>query len=157
MKVLIIYHSEHHGNTEKVAKAMGGAVGANIIKSEDYNLDNENQPIKLYDIIGLGSGIYSGKHHKNLIKIAENIPENCGVKVFIFSTSGVDALSHGYHEALKRALNSKGIKIIGEFNCLGFDTALISSGINKGRPDKNDLENAKNFIIKLVKENSNNR
>ena len=150
MKILIIYHSEHHGNTEKVVKAMGNEVNADVVKSYDFDLNRINEIINQYDIIGLGSGIYSGKHHKNILNIADGLPKNCKVKFFIFSTSGVDALSRGYHNALKSILNSRGINLIGEFNCLGFDTAIISSGINKGRPDEDDLEKAKDFMRKIV-------
>jgi len=32
MKVLIIYHSEHHQNTEKIAKAMAEKIGTEVIK-----------------------------------------------------------------------------------------------------------------------------
>lgn len=152
MKILIIYHSEHHGNTEKVALAMRDAVDADIVKSGDLFLNNIDQLINKYEIIGFGSGIYSGKHHKNLLSITDRLPEKFGKKVFIFSTSGVDAFSHGYHGSLKNALKSKTIDIAGEFNCLGFDTALISSGINHGKPDENDLNNAVKFIKGLVGE-----
>jgi len=48
-------------------------------------------------------------------------------------------------------LEAKGFKIIGEFSCLGFDTALSSEGINKGKPDKQDLENAETFIESILK------
>ena len=51
MKVLIIYHSEHHQNTEKIAKVMVIKVGADIIKAKDVTpLDINN-----YDILGFGS------------------------------------------------------------------------------------------------------
>ena len=39
MKVLIIYHSEHHGNTKKIAKAMAEKVGTDILKATDVNLN----------------------------------------------------------------------------------------------------------------------
>ena len=47
-------------------------------------------------------------------------------------------------------LTKKGFKIIGEFFCLGFDTALTKEGINKGKPDKQDLENAERFIKSIL-------
>ena len=103
-----------------------------------------------YDCFGLGSGIYSGRHHKIILDLVDGFPDKFNKKVFIFSASGFDALSHGYHNSLKNALNSKGINIIGEFNCLEFDTALISSGINHGKPDEKDLEDARRFVKNLT-------
>jgi len=150
LKTLIIYYSEHHGNTEKVAKAMAETVNAVLVRSEDFDLKAFKQAISQYDCFGLGSGIYSGRHHKIILDLVDGFPDKFNKKVFIFSTSGVDALSHGYHNSLKNALNSKGINIIGEFNCLGFDTALISSGINHGKPDEKDLEDARRFVKNLT-------
>jgi len=150
MRTLIIYHSEHHGNTENIAKAIGSATNAELVKSENLNPDDVEIILSEYDIIGFGSGIYNGKHHKSIFNLISVLPENLNKKVFIFSTSGVDALSHGYHNSLKNVLNSKGINVIGEFNCLGFDTAITSSGINHGKPDEKDLEDARRFVKNLT-------
>ena len=150
MRTLIIYHSEHHGNTQKIAKAIGSATNAELVKSENLNPDDVEIILSEYDIIGFGSGIYNGKHHKSIFNLISVLPENLDKKVFIFSTSGVDALSHGYHNSLKNTLNSKGINIIGEFNCLGFDTALVSSGINHGKPDEKDFDDARKFVKNLT-------
>ena len=54
------------------------------------------------------------------------------------------------HDKLKPLLEAKGFKIIGEFSCFGFDTALSSEGINKGKPNKQDLENAERFIESIL-------
>ena len=38
--------------------------------------------------------------------------------------------------------------VVGEFSCRGFDTVgpfKLIGGVNKGRPDERDLENAKKF------------
>ena len=150
MRTLIIYHSEHHGNTEKIAKAIGSATNAELVKSENLNPDDVEIILSEYDIIGFGSGIYNGKHHKSIFKLISVQPGNLDKKVFIFSTSGVDALSRGYHNSLKKELEAKGFKIIGEFNCLGFDTAITSSGINHGKPDEKDLEDARRFVKNLM-------
>jgi len=37
LKVLIIYHSEHHGNTQKIAKAMAEKINADILNAVDVN------------------------------------------------------------------------------------------------------------------------
>jgi flavodoxin len=49
-------------------------------------------------------------------------------------------------------LQSKGFEVIGEFNCAGFDTVgplRIIGGINKGRPNDEDLTQAEAFAKNL--------
>ncbi len=146
MKVLIIYHSEHHQNTEKIAKAMASKIGAEVKNAKDVN------PIEInnYDIIGFGSGVYRGRIHNEISDIIDNLPYQNGKKTFIFSTTGSMTYSKLAHDRLRQLLINKGFRIIDEFSCLGFDTALTREGINKGRPDKQDLENAERFIQNIL-------
>ena len=37
MKTLIIYESVHHGNTEKIAKAMAGILEADLLKPDEID------------------------------------------------------------------------------------------------------------------------
>ncbi|HWQ78445.1 MAG TPA: hypothetical protein VN381_06500, partial [Anaerovoracaceae bacterium] len=41
-----------------------------------------------YDLIGFGSGIYSGKNHESLLELADSLPQADGKKAFLFSTDG---------------------------------------------------------------------
>jgi Flavodoxins len=70
MKTLIIYISIHHGNTEKVAKAMTEVLNAKLVKP--YEVDTTT--LSRYDLIGFGSGIYFGKHHENLLRFVDSLP-----------------------------------------------------------------------------------
>ncbi len=59
------------------------------------------------------------------------------------------------HLLLKQKLEAKGYKIVGEFSCKGFDTNSILKyigGLNKGRPNSEDLKNAESFALKLLKD-----
>ena len=47
MKVLIIYHSEHHQNTEKIARTMATKIEAEFKEAKDVNTEDINN----YDII----------------------------------------------------------------------------------------------------------
>ena len=146
MKTLIIYHSEHHQNTEKIARTMATKIEAELIEAKDVNpTDIDN-----YDIIGFGSGVYNGRLHQDLSGIIDKIPYQDNKKSFIISTTGSMTYSKFAHDRLRPLLIDKGFKIIGEFSCLGFDTALSSEGINKGKPDKQDLENAERFIESIL-------
>lgn len=57
MKNLIVCESIHHGNTEKIGKAIAEYLNADLIKTNDVNVNT----LEDYDLIGFGSGIYNGK------------------------------------------------------------------------------------------------
>ena len=145
--MLIIYHSEHHGNTKKIAKAMAEKVGADILKAADVNLNKFEE----YDIVGFGSGVYNGKLHKELSEILSKLSQQDDKKAFIFSTTGSKTYSSMAHERFRPMLEEKSFEIIGEFSCLGFDTALTKEGINKSRPNKQDIKDAEDFIVNIIK------
>lgn len=146
MRVLIIYHSEHHQNTEKIARTMATKIEAEFKEAKDVNTEDIND----LDILGFGSGVYNGRLHKDLSEIIDNLPYQDNKKSFIFSTTGSMTYSRLAHDRFRSLLIKKGFKVIGEFSCLGFDTALTREGINKGRPDKEDLENAEGFIESIL-------
>jgi flavodoxin len=141
MKTLIVYTSVHHQNTEKVAKVMAEAIEAELITVADANPGT----LAMYGLIGFGSGIYFGKHHKTLLRFVESLPPVTKKRAFVFSTSG-DGKIH--HNALKERLVNKGYSLADEFCCKGWDTVgplKLFGGINKGRPDQNDLAAARAF------------
>jgi flavodoxin len=146
MKTLIIYISVHHGNTEKVVTAMANALDAQLLRVEQVNPNLLEQ----YDLIGFGSGIYFGKHHESLLDFVDRLPVQRNKKAFIFSTSGLRKIPfvHDFDKPLEEKLRQKGFHIIGEFSCKGFDTsqaAKIIGGVNRGRPNEEDLKLAEDF------------
>ena len=58
------------------------------------------------------------------------------------------------HEALKKALEAKGFRVVGEFVCPGFMdhsfTKLWFGAIDKGRPNAADLDHEHEFVSRLV-------
>ena len=146
MKTLILFHSEHHGNTEKVAKVIGDILDAVTVRSVDVAL----QDLKEYDLVGFGSGVYYSKYHDSLYRAVEGFPTQQETKAFLFSTTGSKTYSMRAHEAFKSLLAGKGFSVVAEFSCLGFDTALSSEGINKGKPDAADLKDAEKFAKGLA-------
>ena len=142
MKTLIVYTSVHHQNTEKVAKVMAEALEADLISVANAKPE---MPAN-YDLVGFGSGIYFGKHHKTLLQFVEMLPPVTQKQAFVFSTSGDGKINH--HAALKEKLVNKGFAVVDEFCCKGWDTVgplKIFGGINKGRPDENDRAAARAF------------
>jgi len=149
MKVLVVYSSFHHQNTKKIAEAIGEELEARVVRVEKAGSEN----ILDYDLIGFGSGIYFWKHYKGLLMFARSLKLEAKKKAFVFSTSGLP-FGGIFHWPLKKELIKKGFEIVGNFNCLGWDTVgplKFIGGINKGRPNKKDIKKARNFA-KLLKE-----
>lgn len=126
---------------------MAEKINADILKAADVNLNKFEE----YDIVGFGSGVYNGKLHKELSEILSKLSQQDDKKAFIFSTTGSKTYSSMAHERFRPMLEEKGFEIIGEFSCLGFDTALTKEGINKGRPNKQDIKDAEDFIVNIIK------
>jgi flavodoxin len=155
MKTLIIFKSYHHNNTQKVVERMAPILEAKltdpeIINPEDIEAINE---LNKYDLIGFGSGIYMGIHHKQIIKLVEALPHFTGKKAFIFSTCGGDEENiDTNHDKLRKLLQEKEFDIMGEFSCKGWDSfgpLRITGGINKDRPNEEDLKNAEIFAKEI--------
>ena len=56
------------------------------------------------------------------------------------------------HSSLREKLQSKGYMIVDEFSCAGFNTNSFNKlfgGINKGRPNAEDLKRAEEFAQNL--------
>lgn len=142
MRTVVVYKSIHHHNTEKVARAMAEAIGADCFSLE------ESSPhyVKEFDLIGFGSGIYYSAHHQDLLHFVTVLGDLDGKKVFIFSTSGFDELV--FHQPLKEKLQGHGAEVVGEFKCGGWHTFGpfgADGGLQPGRPDRVDLHNASEF------------
>ena len=147
MKVLIIYNSVHHGNTEKIAKVIADELKAKMAKPTEEEVNK----LSGYDLIGFGSGIYIGQHHNSILQLVEKLPVVKGKKAFVFCTSGV---SKNYNKSLKEKLIAKGFQVVGEFSCRGFDTfgpLKLIGGIKKGRPNEEDFRKAREFAHSFLK------
>jgi flavodoxin len=150
VKSLIVVFSYHHKNTQKVAEVMAKVLDAKVTSPQQTNPEELNH----YDLVGFGAGIDSGKHYRELLDFADAIPQVTDKKAFIFSTSGMTGEKKltKDHLALREKLQSNGYLIVDEFQCKGFNTNSFLKyfgGINKGRPDTEDLKHAEAFAEKL--------
>jgi flavodoxin len=113
-RTLVVLHSYHHFNTAKIADAIAAVLGAHVVASHDMD---PALPEK-YDLVGFGSGIDSGKHYKELLDIADRLPESRNKRAFVFSTSSVfngDKINED-HSTLRGLLQSKGYFVLGELS-----------------------------------------
>jgi len=147
-KILIICTSIHHGNTMKIAKAISSVLDATIINPGDLDINT----ISNYDVIWFWSGVYDWKHHKNLFDLISKIKKQQHKKSFIFSTSTIPFKITD--KPIKEILEKKWFDVVGSFQCKWFmDYSFVKyffGGLNKGRPNDKDIENAKTFAKQLV-------
>jgi len=149
MKSLLILHSYHHKNTEKIAKVFARVLNAQI------KIPQQTDPkeIQEYDLIGFGAGIDSGKHYQHLLDFADKLLPAKIKNSFIFSTAALtgEEKREKDHSTLREKLESKGYRIFDEFQCKGYNTnsyLTFFGGMNKSRPNAEDLQNAEEFAQK---------
>ncbi len=145
-KIAIVYVSVHHKNTKKIVDTVATVINADVFSvSEAKNVEFSN-----YDFIGVASGIYFGNVHKsiyNFLDSTKSLPQN----VFAILTSGT--ASKKYERVFWSKISNLGLNCKGIFHCKGYDTNGVLKfigGIAKGRPNKNDLEKARIFSMKLM-------
>jgi flavodoxin len=147
MRCTIVYTSVHHGNTERIARAMAAPLGAEVVRTAEAT----PEAVASAELVGFGSGIFFGNHHKSLLTFAEGLPHRPDGRAFVFSTSGRGGTR--FHRKLDGILAEKGYTVVGEFACKGWDTYSVFKligGINKGRPNEADLADAAAFARSLA-------
>ncbi len=154
VKSLVVVFSYHHRNTEKIAHVIAKVLDAPVKTPRQVTPDE----IREYDLVGFGSGIYSARNHESIIELAGKLPLANGRNTFIFSTFGapvtlfpgerLKGFTRDNHSALRKTLESRGYRVVDEFACAGFNTnsfLRFFGGLNKGRPDADDLAHAEEF------------
>jgi flavodoxin len=150
MKSLLVLYSYHHNNTEKIAKVFAKVLDAEIKTPQQ----TDPEELQEYGLVGFGSGIYGEEHHESLLDLADKLPKVTGGRAFLFSTGGItgEAKAADDHSPLREKLQSKGYVIVDEFQCVGFNTNSFLKyfgGMNKGRPNAEDLKHAEEFAQNL--------
>ena len=154
VKSLVVVFSYHHGNTEKIAHTIANVLGAEVKKPQQVYPEE----LREYGLIGFGSGIYSATFDPSVLNLADRLSFAAGKKAFLFSTYGAPAFiaNREYieknHQQIREKLQIKGYSVLGEFGCAGWNTNSFLKyfgGLNKGRPNAEDLKNAEAFARKM--------
>lgn len=148
-RVMIVYVSMHHGNTKRVAEAMGKILSAEVRPADEVT----PEMIDRCDLVGWGSGIYFARHSEKLRALAKKLSDRPR-KAFVFSTAGLPFLSWWFHAALRGVLRKRGCELVGDFCCAGWDTVgplKWLGGIERSHPNAKDLERAEAFARSLQK------
>ena len=149
-RIVFIYASVHHKNTEKVVKYLASALNADAIDI----IKNPKADISPYDIVIPASGIYFNQMHKNLREYLENTSLK-GKKIIVFYTCGIRYKN--YAKAVKKLLNNKEINYLGDTYCRGYDTfgpLKKIGGIAKKHPSTQDMQRVTAKIKRLLDENA---
>lgn len=146
-KQVILYYSQHHGNTEKLVTEL-------CKKAPEWTAvslaDTEKEYVDLSqcETIGFASGVYMAKPHQELIKyIEDNEKELQGKRVFVMLTSGSNQKSYG--SQFVSYLEERGFTVDGCYQCKGWDTYGLwkyIGGISKNHPNKKDVEEGYKFL-----------
>ena len=154
LRSLVIVFSYHHNNTEKIANACAKVLGAHVKTPRQVRPEE----ITGYDLVGFGSGIYSATFDPSVLDLADRLSYDAGKKAFLFSTYGAPTFIANRefieknHQQIREKLKVKGYTIIGEFACAGWNTNSFLKcfgGLNKGRPNADDVKNAETFARKM--------
>ncbi len=146
-RIAVVCESIHHGNTRRVAEEIAHALHANVLSTHEC----DQQSLDDCNLVGFGSGIYFGRHHRLLRKFAAEHP-SLPKYGFIFSTSGLPCFQSWWHLSLRRILAARGCYILGEFSCRGWDTVgplALMGGLNRRHPNRKDLAEAELFAQRI--------
>ena len=150
VKSLVVVFSYHHNNTEKIAKTCANVLGAEVKTPQQVTPEE----VAKFDLVGFGSGIYSATFDPSVLDLADRLPQVSDKNAFLFSTYGAPAFVANRefieknHRQIREKLKAKGYTVIGEFGCAGWNTNSFLKyfgGLNKGRPNAEDLRNAEEF------------
>lgn len=159
MKVLVTYYSQT-GNTEKVAKAIYGAIGG----AKDIYPLAEVKDIAGYDIIFVGFPVHA---HSIPIPVADFIKKlPSGQKVAFFTTHGSLRGGELARTAIEHAVSiASRLEVLGTFGCQGKVDPKVIAMLEEspehrtwaevargavGHPDEADLEDARHFAKKVT-------
>ena len=158
MNVQLVVSSFHHKNTKKIADVFARVFDARMKTPRQTG----KEELRDLDLAGFGSGIDSDNHYAELLDFADSLPRVAARKAFIFSTCGMPVFVAGRsavaeyavksHSALREKLASRGYEVIDEFGCAGHNTnsfLKLFGGLNKGRPNAEDLADAEGFARAL--------
>ncbi len=145
MKSLIIYGSRHHGNTEKLVKAIADAYPVDLWDAEAGRCET----LADYDCIGFASGIDFGKFYPAVTEAARSLP--AGKQVYALFTCARD--NGRYGDEIREIARERGCAYLGKFGCKGYNTYgpwKLMGGMNKNHPSAEELAAAIRFYGEVL-------
>ncbi len=140
-RVAVFYYTRS-GNTKKIADAIAEEMGVSAIEASAVG---GGYSMKKCDLIFVGSGNYIKSPGKEMITFLETLVPAEERYAVVFGTGGGSGTQH--LDKMKKLLEKKGVKVLGEWSCPGQEFSLK----NKGRPNEEDQEDARKFSKKMLK------
>ena len=141
MHIKVVYHSST-GNTEKLAYAIGDALGVQPASLGEDTL-SFSEPV---DLLFIGDGIYFGKAHQKTRAFIRELDASAVKAAAVFATYGGQAKIGDEISAL---LREKGIRVVEKpFLCKGQAWLLL----NRKHPTKAELSDAVTYAKRAVEE-----
>ena len=150
MKSLIIYYSQT-GNTRQTARAIHRGLSRG---SEHCDLkpvkEVKAEDLDGYDLVGLGTPVWSGGWPPNVRYFFESLPRQDGKHIFSFNTHGV--MPELYFPAVVRKMKAKGFTVIGFKDWYGSVHFQVAPKpyFTDGHPDEIDLKEAEDFGAEMA-------
>jgi flavodoxin I len=138
VKALVIYDSVH-GNTEKIAQAIGEAIGARVFRVADVSPAD----LQRVDLLVVGAPTHAGNATKGINNFLKTLPALPGAKVAAFDTRGAKSAFGVAADKIAKGLEKAGLKL--QAPPQGF----IVKGI-KGPLVEGELERAAGWAKRLI-------
>jgi len=123
MKALVVYDSKH-GNTEKIAQAIGEATGGQVLRVGDVNPAD----LKGFELVIVGSPTHGGFPTPEIDGLLKALPALEGVKVAAFDTRTKRTIFGYAAPRIARSLERNGGSLVappGDFLVLGMQGPLM--------------------------------
>lgn len=134
MDVKVIYQSRG-GNTKMLAEAIASEVG---VSPQPTTQGMRGRA----DLLLVGGALYAGKPDKALVSFLDGLSKEDVSQAAIFGTATSD---NNIGETLLPMLESRGIKVLGEYYCKGKFLMM-----NRKHPDEQDLKRGKVFASQMM-------
>ena len=150
-KIIIFYYSYSAMSTEKLVKGIQNSfpnIEILLLPSEEKN------DVSSYDYIGFASGIYAWDFGKPIYEKLEKLKGLEGKKCFSLCTSTAGNEKYVFYP--KESIEKKGGKFIGGWGCPGkavFFPLNLFGGVNKVRPNDDDIKTGSEYLKKLIEDN----
>lgn len=152
IRTMILYRSKHHGNTKRVVDAIAAAFPDDVDTLDIAKVDKKHPAVDLrqYHLVGVASGIYHGEIDHDLARVLQ---ASLGPGEFVFGLLTYGGASKWYGKDIDGICRAKQANFLAGHGCPGLDTwgpYKLMGGMNKGRPNEEDLADMVSWYRELV-------
>ena len=153
----IVLYSSRSGNTGKIAREIASELNCRCEKI-DETFDSTIIDLDNFDIVFLGTGIYSAKPNAELLNYLKEMNPKNNVDFALFMTwLGRGTTDEAVYDKIKAAVEAKGQKLVENcYSCFSEGHSIMARVIArvifpnaKGHPNAEDLSNARKWAREL--------